>query len=88
MLKTTTMSRSFERAAAFLRRQRVMVRTEKNLAMDVFLFAEGDYPGEPPTPQQLAEIRAVLEAAGVEFTDGNEPGVRLSGAPNGVQEAR
>jgi hypothetical protein len=25
----------------------------------------------------LAEIRAALEAAGVEFTNGNEPGVKL-----------
>jgi transcriptional regulator with XRE-family HTH domain len=32
--------------------------------------AEGAYPGKQPTPEQLAEIRAVLEAAGVEFTDG------------------
>jgi hypothetical protein len=39
--------------------------------------AEGDYPGEPPTSEQLAEIRAVLEAAGVEFTSGDEPGVKL-----------
>ena len=29
--------------------------------------AEGAYPGKPPTSEQLAEIRAVLEAAGVEF---------------------
>jgi hypothetical protein len=29
----------------------------------------------PPTPEQLAEIRAVLEAAGVEFTNGD--GVKL-----------
>ena len=39
--------------------------------------AEGAYPGKPPTPEQLAEIRAVLEAAGVEFTDGDPAGVRL-----------
>ena len=38
--------------------------------------AEGAYAGEPPTPEQLAEIRAVLEAAGVEFTNGDEPGVK------------
>lgn len=36
--------------------------------------AEGAYPGKPPPPEQLAEIRAVLEAAGIEFTDG---GVKL-----------
>ena len=39
--------------------------------------AEGAYPGKPPTSEQLAEIRAVLEAAGVEFTDGDPAGVRL-----------
>jgi hypothetical protein len=39
--------------------------------------AEGAYPGKPPTPEQLAEIRAVLEAAGVEFTDCDPAGVRL-----------
>ena len=39
--------------------------------------AEGAYPGKPPSPEQLAEIRAVLEAAGVEFTDGDPAGVRL-----------
>jgi hypothetical protein len=39
--------------------------------------SEGDYLGEPPTSKQLAEIRAVLEAAGVVFTNGAEPGVKL-----------
>jgi hypothetical protein len=40
--------------------------------------AEGVYPGKPPTPEQLAEIKAVLEAAGIEFTNGDEPGVKLN----------
>jgi hypothetical protein len=40
--------------------------------------AEGAYPGKPPPPEQLAEIRAVLEAAGVEFADGDPAGVRFS----------
>jgi hypothetical protein len=39
--------------------------------------AEGAFPGKPPSSEQLAEIRAVLEAAGVEFTDGDPAGVRL-----------
>jgi hypothetical protein len=39
--------------------------------------AEGAFPGAPPSPEQLQEIRAVLEAAGVEFTNGDEPGVKL-----------
>jgi hypothetical protein len=39
--------------------------------------AEGQYPGEPPTPEQLAAIQEALEAAGIEFTNGDEPGVKL-----------
>jgi transcriptional regulator with XRE-family HTH domain len=39
--------------------------------------AEGAYPGSPPTPEQLAAIQEALEAAGVEFTNGDEPGVKL-----------
>ncbi len=38
--------------------------------------AEGAFPGSPPTPEQLQEIRGVLEAAGIEFTIGT-PGVKL-----------
>ena len=30
-----------------------------------------------PYPRTLAAIRAALESAGVEFTDGDAPGVRL-----------
>jgi transcriptional regulator with XRE-family HTH domain len=30
-----------------------------------------------PYPRTLADIRAALEAAGVEFTNGDAPGVRL-----------
>jgi hypothetical protein len=40
--------------------------------------AEGDYPGCPPTPEQLASIKAALEAAGVEFTNGDELAAKLS----------
>jgi transcriptional regulator with XRE-family HTH domain len=39
--------------------------------------AEGAYPGSPPTPEQLAAIQEALEAAGVEFTNGDEPSVKL-----------
>jgi hypothetical protein len=39
--------------------------------------AEGAHPGSPPTPEQLAAIQEALEAAGVEFTNGDAPGVRL-----------
>jgi hypothetical protein len=45
--------------------------------------AEGAYPGNAPTPEQLAEIQAVLEAAGVEFTNGDEPGVKLKATKAG-----
>jgi len=36
--------------------------------------AEGAFPGMPPTPDQLNAIKEALEAAGIEFTDGDEPG--------------
>jgi hypothetical protein len=39
--------------------------------------AEGAFPGMPPTPDQLDAIKEALEAAGIEFTDGDEPGVKL-----------
>jgi hypothetical protein len=39
--------------------------------------AEGAFPGKPPTDEQLAEIKRTLEAAGVEFTNGHGPGVKL-----------
>jgi transcriptional regulator with XRE-family HTH domain len=38
-------------------------------------FETGRYAGEPAT---LDAIRAALEAAGIEFTNGGQPGVRLS----------
>jgi transcriptional regulator with XRE-family HTH domain len=37
--------------------------------------AEGAFPGSPPTPEQLAAIQEALEAASVEFTNGD--GVKL-----------
>ena len=37
-------------------------------------FETGRYAGEPTT---LDAIRSALEAAGVEFTNGDQPGVRL-----------
>jgi transcriptional regulator with XRE-family HTH domain len=36
-----------------------------------------------PYPNNLAAIRAALETAGVEFTNGNAPGVRLRGRTDG-----
>jgi transcriptional regulator with XRE-family HTH domain len=37
--------------------------------------------GEELYPRTIAAIRAALEAAGVEFTNGDAPGVRLKRAP-------
>ena len=37
-------------------------------------FETGKFAGDPET---LAAIRRTLESAGVEFTDGKRPGVRL-----------
>ena len=34
--------------------------------------------GEKIRPSTITSLRQVLEAAGVEFTDGRKPGVRLS----------
>jgi hypothetical protein len=57
-------------------RGRLVIRA-RGVATNTVGKAEGDYPGNPPTSQQLAEIRAALEAAGVEFTTGDESGVKL-----------
>ncbi|SDR52627.1 Helix-turn-helix [Rhizobiales bacterium GAS113] len=43
-------------------------------------FETGKYAGDPA---KLAAIRRALEAAGVEFTNGAQPGVRLKG-PGGT----
>ena len=40
--------------------------------------AEGAYPGKPPTPEQLAEIRAVLEALSSREPSGRD--IRPGGA--------
>jgi transcriptional regulator with XRE-family HTH domain len=37
-------------------------------------FETGKYAGDPQT---IAAIRAALEAAGIEFTNGDEPGVKM-----------
>ena len=50
--------------------------------------AEGAFPGKPPSSEQLAEIRAVLEAAGVEFTDGVRRGAVEVAAPPRASELR
>lgn len=46
-------------------------------------FETGKYAGDPATTDA---IRAALETAGVEFTNGDQPGVRLRKA--GVADAK
>jgi transcriptional regulator with XRE-family HTH domain len=41
-------------------------------------FETGRYRGDP---QKLAAVRAALDSAGVEFTNGAQPGVRMKSAP-------
>jgi transcriptional regulator with XRE-family HTH domain len=43
--------------------------------------AERERTRVPPTDAQLASIRRALESAGVEFTNGDEPGVKLRRLP-------
>jgi hypothetical protein len=40
-------------------------------------LADFERGARSPYPRTLADIRAALEAAGVEFTNGDAPGVRL-----------
>ncbi len=40
-------------------------------------LADFERGARQPYPRTLADIRAALEAAGVEFTNGDSPGVRL-----------
>jgi transcriptional regulator with XRE-family HTH domain len=45
-------------------------------------FETGKYAGEP---EKLAAIRAALESAGVEFTNGGQPGVRMAKPTRAVE---
>jgi transcriptional regulator with XRE-family HTH domain len=40
-------------------------------------LADFERGARSPYPRTLADIREALEAAGIEFTNGNAPGVRL-----------
>ena len=42
--------------------------------------------GEALYPRTVEAIRAALESAGVEFTNGDAPGVRLKPSPNATPE--
>jgi DNA-binding XRE family transcriptional regulator len=48
-----------------------------NLSRNVIVDFEKER--RTPTSNNLAAIQAVLEAAGVEFTNGDRPGVQLKG---------
>ena len=57
---------------------RFMLSQRANLHVAIIERAEEIAPGAPPiTAYQRALLRSALEAAGVEFTNGQEPGVRL-----------
>ncbi len=43
----------------------------------VATLADFEVGRRQPQPRTLAAIRTALETAGVEFTDGDEPGVKL-----------
>jgi transcriptional regulator with XRE-family HTH domain len=49
-------------------------------AMTVTRFENGHSAGYPET---LEKLEKALRKAGVEFTDGDQPGVRLKGVPRG-----
>ena len=66
------------RAARLLGWHRSMVANKaRGITGNTVGKAEGTFPGRPRTDEQLAEIKRTLEAAGVEFTIGGEPGVKL-----------
>lgn len=52
----------------------------KASGVSVATLARLERMGGSPQHRTSAMLRTTLEAAGVEFTDGDKPGVRLSGA--------
>jgi transcriptional regulator with XRE-family HTH domain len=42
--------------------------------------------GEPLQERTVAAIRAAFEAAGIEFTNGDQPGVRMSVRRRGLED--
>lgn len=62
-------------ARAMLRLTREQVSQTSKVA--VATLADFEVGRRQPQPRTLAAIRAALETAGVEFTDGDEPGVKL-----------
>jgi len=62
-------------ARAMLRLTREQVSQTSKVA--VATLADFEVGRRQPQPRTLAAIRTALETAGVEFTDGDEPGVKL-----------
>ena len=59
--------------------QEELVRQSKITKKTIADFERG---ATQPRPQTLAQILAAFDAAGIEFLDGNRPGVRLSKRPS------
>jgi hypothetical protein len=54
-----------------------LTRRPKIVTAYTVLKAEDGAPGSPPTDVQWKAMRDAVEAPGVEFTNGDAPGVRL-----------
>lgn len=66
-------------ARAMLRLTRDQVAQTSKVA--IATIADFEVGRRQPHPRTLAAIRAALETAGVEFTNGDAPGVRLRAKP-------
>src|SRR3712207_1715991 len=80
--KLSKVTRAVELASAQCRAARALLNWSQDqleAAAKVARKTIADFEREArqPHPRTLAAIRAALEAAGVEFTDGDAPGVRL-----------
>ena len=65
-------------ARALLGWSRSTLARRAKLNLSAMIRAEGAGAAAPPiTLAQAAAVQRALEAAGVEFTNGNEPGVKL-----------
>ena len=74
--RNSTLSREQCRAGRALLNWSQAVLAEKAEVAKQTL-ADFERGARQPYPRTLADIRATLEAAGVEFTNGDAPGVRL-----------
>lgn len=58
---------------------RERLAAESAVTIHTVVMFETNRSGPSTTPQRISSIREALEAAGIEFTDGDAPGVRLHG---------